>query len=406
MILPASTPLLAPSVALLSTYPPTACGIGTFTYDLVRGLEAVRGVQPAVLAVRPPFSPAANDPPVVFTLEQQCLADYDALAAFVNREPFALVHVQHEFGIFGGPWGLYLLEFLRRVRKPVVTTLHTVVPKPNRTMRELTRKIYQLSSRVVIMNPSAGNLLRYHYDLKLDDRLRMIHHGAPQFDPGRQPARKATLGLANRTLIATFGLIHPRKGIEYAINGLAAVVNEFPDVCFLILGETHPFVRSHHGEMYRQKLEALIHKRGLENHVILENRFLPKAELIGYLEAADIFVTPYLDPDQYVSGVLCYAVAAGKAIVSTPFLYAREMLADDRGLLVNFRGSRGFTQAFRLLLGDPKYRATLERRTRSFGARLAWRRVAEEHVRLYGEILEQPITLSRAATRPHLVHSD
>ena len=378
-------------VGYLSTFPPTECGIATFTQDLVNAVDRTTLISRSeVLAIgHHGQSPQYDDRRVRFRINQQSLADYHEAAEYLNQSQVRVVCVEHEFGIFGGELGSYVLPFMQALRRPVVLTLHTLLPDPEPQMRRATQEVVSRADRIVVMNTAAAQVLADQYGVG-PDRIRHIHHGVPEF-AGRSPERvKRELGLSGRTVVATFGLISRGKGLEYAIEAMPAIARSHPDALYLILGQTHPGVQRREGESYREHLESLIERLGVRDHVRFVNRYLTKREITDYLLAADICVTPYLNPHQLVSGVLAYAVGAGKPIISTPYWYALDLLAHGRGMIVDFRDPAGIADAADCLLDSPQLRCALAGRTRRLGKGMRWSRVALEYVALFQEAARLP----------------
>jgi glycosyltransferase involved in cell wall biosynthesis len=386
-----------PRVAYVATFPPTQCGIATFTEDLTRAVDRQRTLPHSVIIALNPDE-AEHDYPthVKFVVAKDRTADYLAAADYINRSDIDLVCIQHEFGIFGGDWGWYVVPFLKALEKPAVATLHTVLRKPEAEPKQITQELGRLCESLVVMNSIASHVLQETYGIPAR-KIRHIHHGAPKFTPELGRKNKQRLKLVGRDVIATFGLINPGKGIEYAIQAMPHVVERHPDALYLILGETHPGVRRHSGEDYRRMLERAIADLGLQEHVVFDNRYLTKAQLIAYLEAADLYVTPYLNPEQMVSGALCYAVAAGLPIVSTPYLYAFEMLGNGRGMIVDFRDPAGIAECINLLLDSPVLRQLMAARTYKFGRRLLWDHIGAAHARYFTEVAAEYAALTPAA---------
>jgi glycosyltransferase involved in cell wall biosynthesis len=275
-----------------------------------------------------------------------------------------------------------LVPFLQELRKPVVTTLHTVLPHPTPHIRSLIGEIASHSTLVTTMVHLGAHILEEDYGLPAD-RIVVIPHGIPDSQPVPTEVAKRRLGLQGWRVLSTFGLINRGKGLEYALRAIPDIVKDHPDVQYLVLGETHPVVRLREGESYRNSLVALVHKLGVENHVHFVNRYLNKNELLAYLQATDIYLTPYLNRDQIASGTLAFAVGLGKACVSTPYLYAQEMLGEGRGMLAQFKSSRSLARCVRLYLEHPSLRAHAEQSTREFGQRTTWPRVAEQFIKVF-----------------------
>lgn len=395
---------VVPDIGYISTYVPRECGIATFTADVVKSVHVYPFVgEPYVAAmVKPDEDLKRYRYPVRFFARETSLGDHVRMATFFNETPVAVVNLQHEFGIFGGCDGEFICATVDLLRKPLVTTLHTIMPNPKPNFREITRHLVARSARVIVMNPLAFDLLERDYGLDTR-KVVLIHHGAPDVPFGGRQEAKQELGLSGRFVISTFGLISRGKGLEYAIQALPPVVEKYPETLYLILGETHPNVRRMEGESYREELQALVRELGLENHVQFVNRYLTKAELIRYLQATDVYLTPYLNPNQIVSGTLAYAMACGKVIVSTPYLYAKALCADGRGILVNFRDPKSITDALLLLLDDPQLRFEMERQAYAYGRQMTWQAVGKRYAKLFATVAEEfrPIRAFIPSTLQH-----
>jgi len=376
--------------AFVATYLPRRCGIATFTYDLLTNLRALYGAKAGdvlhVVAVNNTAAEYEYPPEVRFVIRQQHKGDYREAAAFLNLSVHQVISLQHEFGIFGGEDGSHIVYLLENLNKPVVTTLHTVLEEPTSQQREVLEAVCALSTLLVVQAQRAIRILTDTYNVP-EEKIVMIHHGAPNV-PFLDPSYyKDGFQAEGRRVILTFGLLSPEKGIEYAIEALAGVVEEFPDVLYIVLGATHPEVKRRRGEEYRVSLEALVKSKGLGEYVMFHNRFVELEELVRFLVAADVYLTPYLVREQIVSGTLAYAVACGKAIISTPYWYAEELLAEGRGRLVPFRDSAALAQQLVELLGDERLRNRLRKQTYVFGRQMVWGEVA----RLYAEACERAI---------------
>src|SRR5579862_3704820 len=378
--------MLPPRAVFLGSYPPRECGIATFTKDVVDAYNQAFGVSSAVIAVDEPGGEVRRYGPEVFArISEQDRYSYADIARLVNKTPADLVNVQHEYGLFGGERGEWLLDFISKVQKPVVITLHTVLPEPDETMLRVTRELCKHSARVVSLSETGRQLLENTYGVD-PDTLRVIHHGVPDVPFQSTDAAKASFGIGQRTVISTFGLISRGKGLEYAIEAMREVVKRHPEALYLILGETHPVVRRQEGESYRESVQEMVREFGLQYNVQLVDKYLDFDELVSYLAATDIYLTPYLNPAQIVSGTLAYAVGCGKAIVSTPYLYAQELLAHNRGFLCDFRDSASIARQLGMLLDDPALRRATERRAYRFGRQMTWPHVAVDYGNLFLEL--------------------
>jgi len=373
------------SVALIGSYVPRRCGIATFTHHLASAIAERIYDQPLESTERVRIV-AVNDqddlynygPEVAFEIGQHRKYDYRNAADFLNDSKFDTISLQHEYGLFGGQAGVYLLELLERLKKPVVSTLHTVLAEPNGGQRDVLRRICDCSATLVVMAERARAILNDCYGVP-EERIRFIHHGVPDLPFGNTETLKERFGTAGKPAILTFGLLNPNKGIEIMLDALAQIVPDHPDVVFTVLGATHPHVKRDSGESYRLSLESRVLERGIQKNVIFHNRYVSEEDLCEYLAAADIYVTPYHNKEQVVSGTLAYALAAGTAVVSSPYPYAQEMLADGRGRLVEFGDVDGFADALRDLLEDAHKRARMQTAAYEFGRAMIWPRVALQY---------------------------
>jgi glycosyltransferase involved in cell wall biosynthesis len=373
-----------PQVAFVSTYPPTECGLATFTQDVLQAVER-HGWDGVVVSADHESRIEHPDPRVMYQLRREEEGDYIEAARLLNRSDVRVVSLQHEYGIFGGEMGAHVLTFLEHLRVPVVTTLHTVVPRPTEPMREILQAIVRASDAVVVMAGTAVRLLDTVYNAPTR-HVYVIPHGAPEPLPIAPQEAKARIRMSGRTVVSTFGLVSRGKGIEDVIRALPAVVEQFPNLVYLVLGETHPKVRAKEGEAYREFLMDEAARLGVQEHVVFENRYLTLDDIRLYLRATDIYITPYLNPDQITSGTLAYAIAAGCVVISTPYLYAREVLADGGGLLVQFQNPESIADAMLQLLSDPvlmRYHKLVAQRK---AAGLSWHKVGQAYARLFERV--------------------
>jgi glycosyltransferase involved in cell wall biosynthesis len=310
------------------------------------------------------------------------MEDYAAAAEFVNRSPARVVSLQHEYGIFGGRTGGYVLKFLGRLAKPVVTTLHTVLAEPKPKQLEVLQAVCGASAAVAAQTKKAAEFLTDIYGVPTA-KVHVIPHGAPDV-PFADPALfKRSIGTEGRPVILTSGLIDPHKGIHVVVRAMAAVKARFPSSLFIVLGVTHPTIKKLYGETYRQSLQKLVGRLGLRENVRFVKRFVTLPELLTYLRAADVYISPYLNEDQISSGTLAYAVASGRATISTPYWYARELLAEGRGILVPFRDSDAVAAAITGLLADDDARLAIARRAYAYGRGMTWAKAAASYETLF-----------------------
>lgn len=392
-------------IAFLGTYLPRQCGIATFTTDLSAAIGAeFPGIDRLVLAMNDAGQRHAYPPLVRFELPENDSDAYLRAADFLNVNTVDVLSVQHEFGIFGGKAGSHLLTMLRALRMPIVSTLHTVLGEPNDNQRRVMGELVTLSERLVVMSEHGATLLRERYGVPTG-KIDLIPHGSPRVPPTAEA--KERLGVNGRPVLLTFGLLSPDKGIEYVLDALPAILARFPDTVYIVLGATHPHVKDRHGEDYRLSLESRSRELGVDTNVIFHNRFVSAEELADFLAAADICITPYLQPEQITSGVLAYAVGAGKAVISTPYRYASEMLADGRGMLVPWRDAPALAGAATALLADDGARRSLGLRAAAFGNGMQWPSVAQAYLASFeraraGQAEEKrtPVIIPTLAGRP------
>src|SRR5213594_2745566 len=339
-------------IAFVGDYLPRKCGIATFTTDLLAAIASAHP-QCQCLAVSVNDIPGGYEYPAVvrFEIEEQDLSSYLRAADFLNISNVDIVCLQHEFGIFGGPAGGHILAFLRELRMPVVTTLHTVLREPRADQRRVMQELVSLSTRLVVMAERGRQMLQEIYQAP-PAKIDLIQHGIPDVGFVDPTYFKDQFGVEGRLVLLTFGLLSPNKGIEYVLNALPEVLKEFPNLVYIVLGATHPNLLREEGEAYRLSLERLAQKNNLRKNVIFYNRFVELDELKEFIGAADLYITSYLNEAQITSGTLAYAFGAGKAVISTPYWHAQELLNEDRGVLVPFADSKAIARAVLDLLHD------------------------------------------------------
>jgi glycosyltransferase involved in cell wall biosynthesis len=365
------------TIAMLGNHLPRRCGIATFTTDLSDAISReVPEVDCVVVAMNDVGVRHEYPPRVRFEIPEGAIEAYRRAADFLNVSSVDVVSVQHEYGIFGGKAGGHVLELLRDLRMPIVTTLHTILASPDPVQRAVMDALVGLSERVVVMSSDGAALLGSVHGVN-PAKIDVIPHGIP-IAPDRRS--KEALGVEGRSVILTFGLLSPDKGIEYVIDAMPAILAKHPNTVYIVLGATHPHVKQQHGEAYRQMLQSRAERLGVDANVIFHNRFVSHEELVEFLGAADLYVTPYLKEEQSTSGTLAYAVGCGKAVISTPYRYARELLADGRGILVPWRDSAAIGREVTGLLDEPARRIELQQRAAAFGRSMAWPVVARRYV--------------------------
>jgi len=365
------------TVAVIGNHTPRQCGIATFTTDLSAALgDAIPGLDCFVLAMNDAGRRHAYPGRVRFEIDEGDVESYRRAADFLNVNAVDLVCLQHEYGIFGGPAGSHIVALLREMRMPVVTTLHTILAEPSPAQRAVMDELVRLSERIVVMSRRGSELLSKVHAAS-GDKIDLIPHGIPFLPDAR--SSKERIGVEGRRVILTFGLLSPDKGIEYVIEALPAILQRYPDATYIVLGATHPHVRDRHGETYRLMLESRARRLGVDSSVVFHNRFVSQAELNEFLSAADVYVTPYLNAEQITSGTLAYAVGSGKAVISTPYRYASELLADGRGTLVPWRDAGSIARATLELFDDEGKRSAMCRRAARYGREMSWPAVARAY---------------------------
>ncbi|HVI40308.1 MAG TPA: glycosyltransferase family 4 protein [Anaerovoracaceae bacterium] len=372
-------------IAFLSTYPPRECGLATFTQDLVTAIDSCGEIDTKVIAVTNGEN-YVYDSKVIAKIAQHEQADYRKAAGELNNSDIDLLVIEHEYGIFGGEHGAYILDLINNLEIPVVTTLHTVLSKPDLKQQSIINALGKKSEKVITMARNTKPLLKSIYGID-PEKIEMIHHGVPKRAFQSREALKKKYGHENTQIINTFGLIGPSKGIEDGIEAIAKVAKDYKNVRYLILGQTHPALKEA-GEAYRHKLEELVEKLDLKENVEFINKYLSKDEIIEYLQLSDIYMTPYLGKDQAVSGTMAYAVGYGKAIVSTPYMYAKEMLSGGRGFLAEFSNPDSLAESIKNIIKNPDIKARMERDTMKLGRTMYWDKIAQCYSEVFFKILK------------------
>ncbi len=388
------------SLALLGSYVPRKCGIATFTHDLRNALASQVGAEhTSVLAMDDQPESYPYGPDVRFQIRAQELRDYRTAADVLNINQIDLTVVQHEYGIYGGQDGAYVLDLMRRLRMPIITTLHTVLTEPNRGQRRVMLELSRLSDRLVVMSHLAYDILHKTYGIP-HEKIALIPHGIHDVPFTDSSFYKDQFGFEGRKVLLTFGLLSPGKGIEYAIRAMPKIVARHPDVVYVVLGATHPHILRHEGDAYRHSLERLVDKLGVREHVEFHNRFAELDELVRYIGAADLYITPYLNEAQITSGTLAYSVGAGKAVVSTPYWHATELLDEGRGRLVPFHDSDAIAEAVNALIGEEVECAAMRKRAYLHCRPMVWEEVAKSYLQTANEINRERASKPRVDKHP------
>jgi glycosyltransferase involved in cell wall biosynthesis len=377
-------------LAYIGTYPPRECGIGIFTRNLYRSMIANNGtakdpVEGFIVAMNDHEQTFNYPEEVNLSIRQEHQRDYLEAVKFINLSGADVCILEHEFGIFGGQSGIYILPLLHRLEMPLIVTLHTILKSPSYNEKAVLQQICKMAHKVVVMSHKAIEFLTGIYDVD-KEKIAFIEHGVPdiQFDQGKS---KKEFKLENKKLLLTFGILSRNKGIETVIKALPAVIEKYPEVIYMVLGKTHPNVLRHSGEEYRNYLHRLVKSLNLDDHVFFINEFINQKELFKYLSASDIYITPYLNEAQITSGTLSYAVGVGSAVVSTPYWHASELLADGRGRFFNFNDSEELSKIFMDLLDNPEVLKELRKKAYQYGKTITWPKSGGKYVALVEQIL-------------------
>ncbi|MFO7884537.1 MAG: glycosyltransferase family 4 protein [Desulfobacteraceae bacterium] len=379
------------SIAVIGNYPPRRCGIATFTGDLVEGLSAISPDMDCwTIAMNDTLKGYPYPEKVRFEINQNILADYGVASQFLNISGADIVCLQHEFGIFGGSAGSHLLKLLGDLHMPVVTTLHTVLKDPGPEYRDIMCKLSDLSDKLVVMSHKAEGFLEDIYGVPRE-KIAFIHHGIPDMPFIDSSFNKDKFKVEGKKVLLTFGLLSPSKGIETVLQALPEVLEKHPDVVYIILGRTHPHILKSHGEAYRIMLQQMVHKLGISRNVIFQNSFVALRELGEFLGIADLYISPYPEEAQITSGTLAYAMGTGKAIISTPYWYAVEMLADGRGKIVPFKHPGALAEQINTLLGNESQRHAMRKKAYTFTRKAVWKEVSKRYLEIFRQVRQNRI---------------
>ncbi len=378
--------------AIIGTYPPRECGIATFTQNLAESMKLCddrkkRANESFIVAMNDPEEEYEYPAEVRLTIRQEHQPDYIKAAEFINISGADICILEHEFGIFGGEDGIYILPLLHRLEIPFIVTLHTILKEPSYTQKAVLQQICDMAGKIVVMSKRAIQFLDKIYGVPRA-KIELIEHGVPDLQFSQKLSKKQ-FNLEGKKVLLTFGLISRNKGIETAIAALPQVVKKHPDVLYLIIGKTHPSVIRFDGEEYRNFLRRMVKTLGLGNHVLFLNEFIEQEDLFRYLSAADIYITPYLNEAQITSGTLAYAVGVGTAVISTPYWHAQELLDEGRGRLFDFNDSDGLSKILLELLNQPETLKELRKKAYDYGRKITWPQIGEEYIELTERVIEE-----------------
>lgn len=390
-------------ILFLASFPPRECGIATFTKDLTESVQKKFGnsLSPEIIAVNDSESSVYKyGRKVRLAINEQDLSSYEAAARRVNRmKSVEIVNVQHEFGLFGGEYGSYLLRFMELLNKKIAVTLHTVLEEPPPEMKKVVQQIFELSDRVVVMTQAAERILVSQYGID-GKKITVIPHGVPSVEFANLETARKKYGITEKNVLLTFGLLSRGKAIENAVLAMPEIVKRHPDTVYLIVGETHPRVREYEGESYRQELKALAEKNGVSRHVKFLDKFLAQREIVECLRMSTLYLAPSLDPEQIVSGTVSYAMGAGKAIISSKNKYNMEVLAGGRGIMLKKNNPKRFARTALMLLSSQEKKSALERNAFEYSRRMTWPNVATQYYNTFASLA--PITNGAFSRIPRL----
>ncbi|GIP10931.1 MAG: glycosyltransferase family 4 protein [Paenibacillus macerans] len=373
-------------VAYVSTYVPKKCGLATFTYHLRQSVNAAKEwkAKDPVVVLHDGEADGPTDP-LLWLLRRNCENDYEKMANKINNSDIEVVSLQHEFGIFGGEAGRYILRFIRALNKPLVTTFHTVFEHPREPYAGIQREIAERSARIVVMNRKAISYLNRSFGIP-EDKIVFIPHGTPEPDTERRQTFRERLDWSDRKVLMTFGLLSRGKGIELILKVLPEIVKQVPHVLYAIVGQTHPEVKKWEGEKYREELRTMIEDNGIGENVVMIDRYMEENDLVRHITACDVYVTPYPGLEQITSGTLAYAVGLGRPVLSTPYCYAQDLLEGEPDLLIAADAQALWRERIVALLTNEVMLQDVVRKMKRLGQTMHWPNVGSEYHRLFTEV--------------------
>jgi glycosyltransferase involved in cell wall biosynthesis len=377
-------------VLYISSYMPRRCGIASFTRDLTRSINLINPPHPAkIMVMCDKLSEELAYPEEArFIVRESEWSDYQRAAEEINKsEEFDLICLQHEYGIFGGEGGEYGVRFIEMLKKPIIATLHTILPTTSPKNVENLQRVCRKAERVIVMLEAGADILHRTYKIPRE-KIAVVPHGVPQFTSGSVEISKKELGLQNNIVMTSINLLSSNKGIEYAIRSLPEIVEQFPNFIYLVVGQTHPVILANANgqDEYRNHLITLARKLGVQRNVVFINRYVSLKELISIVSASDFYVTPYTEPQQVTSGALAYAIGAGKVCISTPYLYANQMLGKGRGVIVPFQNSEHIAKSIISLIRNPSQKRQIEQKAHHIGKLMTWRNVGKQYLQLFNSL--------------------
>lgn len=377
------------NVIYISSFVPRKCGIATYTKDLTKAINLINPCSKAkIIALIKPGDKISYPPEVKFKINQYKIDSYIKAADHINKSKADIVVLEHEFGLYGGESGEYIIKLLELLKKPLVITTHTVPDDPGKGYGLVLKDVIRFAEKVIVMMPESIQKLTKKYNYP-KEKIEIIPHGVPDIPFESNDIHKTGKSLEGKIILGNINLLSDVKGLEYTIEALREIKKHFSNILYLIIGQTHPVVLQSVGEKYRNFLKERIELYGLEENVKFVNEYISLDELIEWLKVIDIYITPYLDPQQSASGALAYAIGAGKICISTPYLYAKDILAEGRGIIVPFRNSQAIADAVLDICKNPQKKLAIEKKTYKFGRLMTWYNVALQHLELFDKILDK-----------------
>jgi len=373
----------------ISSYVPRKCGIATYTKDLTKAINFFNPCSEAeIVALVKPEDEIEYGPEVKFKINQYEIDSYIKAADYINKSKADIVILEHEFGLYGGDFGEYIIELIEKLKKPLIVTTHTMPDDASNGYGAVLRDVISFAEKVIVMMPESLQKLvkKYKYP---KEKIEIIPHGVPDIALEPNGKYKKEKGLEDRLILGNINLLSENRGLEYTIEALNDIKKQFSNVLYLIIGQTHPVVLKTGGEKYRNFLKEKIKQNNLQENVKFIEEYISLDELVEWLKVIDIYVTPYLDPQQAASGALAYAIGAGKVCISTPYIYAKEVLAKERGVIVPFRSSQAIANAVIDIFSNPQKKLTIEKKTYNYGRPMTWHKVALQHLNLFEEAVDK-----------------
>jgi glycosyltransferase involved in cell wall biosynthesis len=373
----------------VSSYVPRKCGIATYTSDLTRAIDLINPYCGShIVALVRPEDKIDYPPEVKFKISQYNIDSYIKAADYINKSRADIVVLEHEFGLYGGEFGEYIVKLIELINKPLIITAHTIPVNAGYGYGLVLKDVLKFADKVIVMMPESLQKLVKKYNYPAEN-IEIIPHGVPDIPMEANTGNKKKKGLEGRIILGNINLLSEVKGLEYILEALKEIKERFSNVLYLIIGQTHPVVLQTEGEKYRNFLKEKVREYNLQKNVRFINKYMTLNELISWLKVIDIYITPYLDPQQPASGALAYAIGAGKVCISTPYLYARDILAEGRGIIVPFRNSKAIVDAVIDICENPQKKSKMEIKAYKFGRLMTWYNVALQHLRVFNEVLDK-----------------